>query len=50
MELAYHAGWCAAEMNDELPQVASLAKSYCSEAYFHAAAEIGTLSAGKPPA
>ena len=36
---AYYAGWCAAEMNDELAQVASLAKSYCSEAYFHAAAE-----------
>lgn len=36
---AYYAGWCAAEMNDELPSVASLAKAYCSEAYFHAAAE-----------
>jgi alkylation response protein AidB-like acyl-CoA dehydrogenase len=36
---AYYAGWCAAELNDELPQVASLAKAYCSEAYFHAAAE-----------
>ncbi len=36
---AYYAGWCAAELNDELPEVASLAKSYCSEAYFHAAAE-----------
>ena len=36
---AYYAGWCAAELNDELGQVASLAKSYCSEAYFHAAAE-----------
>ncbi len=36
---AYYGAWCAAEMNDELPQVASLAKSYCSEAYFHAAAE-----------
>ncbi len=36
---AYYAAWCAGEMNDELPQVASLAKSYCSEAYFHAAAE-----------
>ncbi len=36
---AYYAGWCAAELNDELPSVASLAKSYCSEAYFHAAAE-----------
>ena len=36
---AYYAGWCAAEMNDELPSTASLAKAYCSEAYFHAAAE-----------
>jgi len=36
---AYYAGWCAAEMNDELPSVASLAKAYCSEAYFHASAE-----------
>jgi alkylation response protein AidB-like acyl-CoA dehydrogenase len=36
---AYYAGWAAAEDSDELPLVASLAKSYCSEAYFHAAAE-----------
>src|SRR5437588_10666755 len=36
---AYYAGWAAAEDNDELPAVASLAKSYCSEAYFHTAAE-----------
>ncbi|MDH3753413.1 MAG: acyl-CoA/acyl-ACP dehydrogenase [Acidimicrobiia bacterium] len=36
---AYYAGWCASEMNDELPSVASLAKAYCSEAYFHATAE-----------
>jgi alkylation response protein AidB-like acyl-CoA dehydrogenase len=36
---AYYAGWAAAEESDELPVVASLAKSYCSEAYFHAAAE-----------
>ncbi len=36
---AYYAGWCASEMNDELPSVASLAKAYCSEAYFHASAE-----------
>jgi len=36
---AYYALWCASEMNDELPSVASLAKAYCSEAYFHAAAE-----------
>jgi alkylation response protein AidB-like acyl-CoA dehydrogenase len=36
---AYYAGWAAAEDNDELPLVASLAKSYCSDAYFHAAGE-----------
>jgi alkylation response protein AidB-like acyl-CoA dehydrogenase len=36
---AYYAGWCAAELNDELPSTASLAKAYCSEAYFHASAE-----------
>ena len=36
---AYYAAWAAAEDSEELPVVASLAKSYCSEAYFHAAAE-----------
>ncbi len=36
---AYYGMWCASEMNDELPSIASLAKAYCSEAYFHAAAE-----------
>ncbi len=36
---AYYAFWCAAELNEELPSVASLAKAYCSEAYFHSAAE-----------
>ncbi|MCK4177872.1 acyl-CoA dehydrogenase family protein, partial [Aciditerrimonas ferrireducens] len=36
---AYYAAWAAAEDNEELPVVSSLAKSYCSEAYFHAAAE-----------
>jgi alkylation response protein AidB-like acyl-CoA dehydrogenase len=36
---AYYAGWAAAEDNEELPVVASLAKAYCSDAYFHAAAE-----------
>lgn len=36
---AYYAGWAAAEDNDELPVVSSLAKSYCSDAYFHAAGE-----------
>lgn len=36
---AYYASWAAAENSDELPVVASLAKAYCSDAYFHAAAE-----------
>jgi alkylation response protein AidB-like acyl-CoA dehydrogenase len=36
---AYYAGWAAAEDSDELPTVASLAKAYCSDAYFHSAAE-----------
>ncbi len=36
---AYYGMWCASEMNDELASVASLAKAYCSDAYFHAAAE-----------
>ena len=36
---AYYAGWAAAEGSDELPVVSSLAKAYCSDAYFHAAAE-----------
>ena len=36
---AYYAGWAAAEDSDELPVVSSLAKAYCSDAYFHAAAE-----------
>ncbi len=36
---AYYAAWCAAELNEELPSVASLAKAYCSEAYFHTTAE-----------
>jgi alkylation response protein AidB-like acyl-CoA dehydrogenase len=36
---AYYAGWCASEMNEELPAMASMAKAYCSEAYFHCAAE-----------
>ena len=36
---AYYGMWCASEMNAELASTASLAKAYCSEAYFHAAAE-----------
>ncbi len=36
---AYYALWAATELNDELPAVASLAKAYCSDAFFHCAAE-----------
>lgn len=36
---AYYGAWAAAEASDEVPVVASLAKAYCSEAYFHSAAE-----------
>ena len=35
---AYHAAWAAADGAADLPLVASLAKAYCSEAYFHVAA------------
>ncbi len=36
---AYYAGWAAAVADGELPVLASLAKCYCSDAYFHCAAE-----------
>jgi alkylation response protein AidB-like acyl-CoA dehydrogenase len=36
---AYYAAWCAAELNDELATNAPLAKAYCTEAFFHSAAE-----------
>ena len=36
---AYYGAWSVDDSSDEVPVVASLAKSYCSEAYFHAAAE-----------
>ena len=36
---AYYATWAAQELNEELAIAASLAKSFCSEAYFHCAAE-----------
>ena len=36
---AYYGAWSVDDGSDEVPVVASLAKSYCSEAYFHAAAE-----------
>ena len=36
---SYYADWAAAEGSDELGVAACMAKAYCSEAYFHAAAE-----------
>jgi alkylation response protein AidB-like acyl-CoA dehydrogenase len=36
---AYYAGWAASVDDAELPVLASLAKSYCSDAYFQCAAE-----------
>jgi len=36
---AYYAGWAAADDPEELSLAASLAKAYCSDAFFHAAAE-----------
>ncbi len=35
----YYAAWAASEDNDELSVVAPMAKSYCSEAFFHCASE-----------
>ncbi|HEX3542592.1 MAG TPA: acyl-CoA dehydrogenase family protein [Acidimicrobiales bacterium] len=43
---AYYAAWTAAENNDELPVMASLAKAYCSDAYFQAAAETIQIHGG----
>jgi alkylation response protein AidB-like acyl-CoA dehydrogenase len=36
---AYYGAWAATSDDAELPLAASLAKSYCSEAYFHCAGE-----------
>jgi alkylation response protein AidB-like acyl-CoA dehydrogenase len=36
---AYYAMWSAAQQRADLPLVASLAKAYCSDAFFHVAAE-----------
>jgi alkylation response protein AidB-like acyl-CoA dehydrogenase len=36
---AYYGAWAVAGDTDEVPAVASLAKAYCSDAYFFAAAE-----------
>ena len=43
---AYYAGCVAAEDAAELPLVASLAKAYCSEAFFHCAAQAIQIHGG----
>ena len=43
---AYYAGWAASVDEVELPAVASLAKAYCSDAYFHCAAEAIQIHGG----
>ena len=43
---SYFAGWAAAAGDGELPVLASLAKAYCSDAYFHCAAEALQIHGG----
>ncbi len=43
---AYHAAFRAADRDEELLVAAHMAKSYCSEAYFHAAAETIQIHGG----
>ena len=43
---SYYAGWAAAEGDAEVPVLASLAKAYCSDAYFHCAAESVQIHGG----
>ncbi len=43
---AYYAAWAAAEDTGDLPEAASLAKAYCSDAYFSCAAEAIQIHGG----
>jgi alkylation response protein AidB-like acyl-CoA dehydrogenase len=43
---AYHAWSCAAELNDELPAAAAIAKSACSESYLYVSAENIQINGG----
>ncbi|HEX7407612.1 MAG TPA: acyl-CoA dehydrogenase family protein [Candidatus Binatia bacterium] len=43
---SYYAGWAASVDDPELPALASLAKAYCSDAYFHCAAESVQIHGG----
>ena len=42
----YYAAWAASVGDPELPALASLAKAYCSDAYFHCAAEAVQIHGG----
>jgi alkylation response protein AidB-like acyl-CoA dehydrogenase len=43
---AYYAGWAVTAGDDEVRIAAPLAKSYCSEAFFHAASETIQIHGG----
>lgn len=43
---SYYAGWAASVHDPELPALASLAKAYCSDAYFQCAAEAIQIHGG----
>jgi len=43
---SYYAAWVAAHNEEELPAAAALAKAYCSDAYFHVAAECIQIHGG----
>ncbi|HMJ56498.1 MAG TPA: acyl-CoA dehydrogenase family protein [Polyangiaceae bacterium] len=43
---SYYAAWVAAHSHEELPSAAALAKAYCSDAYFHLAAECIQIHGG----
>lgn len=43
---SYYANWAATEAPDELPMVASMAKSYCSEAFMRCAADTIQIHGG----
>jgi alkylation response protein AidB-like acyl-CoA dehydrogenase len=43
---SYYAGWAASVDHPDVPVLASLAKAYCSDAYFHCAAESVQIHGG----
>jgi alkylation response protein AidB-like acyl-CoA dehydrogenase len=43
---SYYAAWAAAHSEDELPSAAAMAKAFCSDAYFHVAAETIQIHGG----